>query len=84
MRTFRIEKQTLDIDGKIIKFEYPVSIVIFFNNIFFILFEPNSDNKQSGQFQNLWGINTEAIVLPDYQQCSACFWGLLKLVLGHA
>lgn len=63
MITFRIDKQTLDIDGKRIKFDYPISVLIFFNNIFFILFEPNSDKKMSGQFQNLWGVNTEGTIL---------------------
>jgi hypothetical protein len=57
MISFRMSQKSLEVNGKEVKFDFPISHIVFVDNIFYILFDPLSDNKISGQFHNLCGIN---------------------------
>lgn len=63
MMSFRIDKKSLEINGREIIFECPINLIVFLNDTFFILFESNNDNKSVKQFHNLWAVNSETEIL---------------------
>lgn len=71
-----IDKKTLKLKGKEIKFDFPIYQIAFCENVFFILFHPGSDNRSWGKFQNLYGVDMDGKILwkaelPD--NFSGCF-----------
>jgi len=82
MKSFRLDKKSLQIDESPLEFEFPISEIVFLKNVFCILFEPGSDNRNWGQFHNLYGININGKIIWKADLPSTkpdCYWKI-KLI----